>query len=1363
MRCNLFRTTRRFAPTALGCAWVLSAVVAGAPAEGDAARSDGRSADWWARTQNEIAASEYHATWRTGVGLPGLDAAWQAPNRAHGIRTYFTPEGLRIVSRREALPAWSLSLDWVGYGRGAVSQPVLPADLAPVADRVEFYRGALTEVWVNGPDGLRLTLTLPVAPVGPRGPALPLSLELALGGPLAARFDADRLSLDLLDPGGARLLRIAGLTARDALERELAVRFEPAGGRHVRVVVDDAGAVYPLTVGALLTSPAWSAEGDQAEAVFGASVATAGDVNGDGYSDVIVGAPGFDAGLAGEGRAYVYLGSVAGLEDTANWTTDGGQTGADLGRSVATAGDLNGDGYADVVIGAPLFDESHTDEGAARVFLGSPTGSLIPGLAATGGQAGARFGSAVGTAGDVNGDGYSDVIVGVPFHDDAAPDEGAAAVFRGSETGLSPVPDWIVPGFQAGARFGQAVGTAGDVNGDGYADVIVAAPFHDNGGAVLGAVVVYHGSGSGISPSPGLTLQGDQNGGAYGAAVSTAGDVNGDGYADVVIGAPDRDGALVDEGRAWVHAGSPTGVLAEILWFADGGQQGARFGVAASTAGDVNGDGFADVMIGAGSYDTAATDAGRTQIFHGSLTGPSAQADWTADGDQADARLGESVATAGDVNGDGFSDVLLGAPFYDNGQNNEGRALAFRGGPAGLASEAGWIAESDQPFAAFGSSVSTAGDVDGDGYSDVLVGAPLYDGGAPNQGRAYAYHGTADGLVEEPLVATVGQAGAEFGTAVSTAGDVNGDGYSDVIVGAPFYDAGTFNSGAAFVYHGSAAGLSAAPDWITFGVGLDDQYGGAVSTAGDVNGDGYSEVVVASGGFDDDTDNEGVARVFHGAAEGLSVSADWSVTGGSAGAILNRATTAGDVNGDGYSDLIVGLFGYGNGQVFEGQAAVYHGSLSGLAPSPAWVAEGDQDNARFGFALGTAGDVNGDGYSDIVVGAPFYDNGEDNEGRAYVYEGSPTGLSQQPAWSGESDQANSRYGFAVGTAGDVNGDGYSDVIVGAYRYDHPEQDEGAAFVYHGSALGLSAVAAWTGESDQAGVALGRAVGTAGDVNGDGYADVIVGSRLYSNEHVEEGGAFVYYGNEGPGLSARPQQRRADDTAPIALLGASDDSSGFRIAMNGRGPFGRGRVKLEWEVKRLGALFDGSGTQSTDTWADTDTTGVSLSGPVSGLVRTTPYHWRARLLFDPVTSPFLPRGRWTVVPLNGWHETDLRTPHVLPGAGAVPDGHLVAGQPLLLDRDGEGRLVLDWAPSCVFADRDYAVYRGNLGEFDSHAAQVCSTSGATELHLELPRGSAYFLVVPHNELREGSYGVDGDGVQRAPGTPACLPQLIVPCS
>jgi hypothetical protein len=117
-----------------------------------------------------------------------------------------------------------------------------------------------------------------------------------------------------------------------------------------------------------------------------------------------------------------------------------------------------------------------------------------------------------------------------------------------------------------------------------------------------------------------------------------------------------------------------------------------------------------------------------------------------------------------------------------------------------------------------------------------------------------------------------------------------------------------------------------------------------------------------------------------------------------------------------------------------------------------WAAQSDQASSFFGNSVATAGDVNGDGYDDVIVGAYTYDDGQDNEGRAFVFHGSATGLSSVADWTAESDQGGAQFGYSVGTAGDVNGDGYGDTIVGAPSYDNPETDEGAAFAYLGGPL-----------------------------------------------------------------------------------------------------------------------------------------------------------------------------------------------------------------------------------------------------------------------------------------------------------------------
>ena len=447
---------------------------------------------------------------------------------------------------------------------------------------------------------------------------------------------------------------------------------------------------------------------------------------------------------------------------------------------------------------------------------------------------------------------------------------------------------------------------------------------------------------------------------------------------------------------------------------------------------------------------------------------------WTAEPDQVGALFGFSVATAGDVNGDGYSDVIVGALGYDNGQDIEGRAFVYLGSAAGLSTTAAWTAESDQANAQFGHSVATAGDVNGDGFSDVIVGSYIYDNGESNEGRAYVYHGSAGGLSTTAAWIVEGeQAGANFGFSVATAGDVNGDGFSDLIVGAWSYGNGQGSEGRAYVYHGSVAGLATAAAWTTESNQVGAFFGVSVATAGDVNGDGFSDVIVGAYGYDNGQNDEGRAFVYHGSAAGLSTTAAWSAESNQVSAFFGRTvSTAGDVNGDGFSDIAVAANLFDNGQSDEGRVFVYHGSVGGLSTTAARTVEGNQMNAQFGVSVATAGDVNGDGYADLIVGAHTYDSAQVDEGQAFVYQGSASGLSTTASWTAEGNQINAQFGVSVATAGDVNGDGFSDVIVGAWTYDNGHADEGRAFVYLGSAAGLATTAAWTVESDQTLASLG---------------------------------------------------------------------------------------------------------------------------------------------------------------------------------------------------------------------------------------------------------------------------------------------------
>jgi hypothetical protein len=426
--------------------------------------------------------------------------------------------------------------------------------------------------------------------------------------------------------------------------------------------------------------PNWNTESNLWFADYGISVATAGDVNGDGYSDVVIGARFLSNGQPAEGRAYVYLGSNIGLASGPDWLVESNQDSAYFGYSVATAGDVDDDGFDDVLVGAYEYTNGEEAEGAAFLYSGSPDQlSVTPAWSFEGNQPGAWTGISVATAGDVNGDRYSDVLVGAAAFDNGEASEGRALLFLGSKGGLGTTPAWSAEGHQSYAFFGISLGTAGDVNGDGYDDVLIGSALYDNGENNEGRAFLYLGSASGLSATPAWTAESNQAEARFGWSVGTAGDINGDGYADVIIGALEHDGNMMDEGRAFVFHGSATGLAPLPNWIAMGDQAGANFGYPVATAGDVNGDGFADVVIGAYLYDRGQTDEGAVFLYLGSATGLTGSAEWTADGNQSRCEFGLSTATAGDVNGDGVSDLVVGAPAHDNGQINEGRVVVYHG------------------------------------------------------------------------------------------------------------------------------------------------------------------------------------------------------------------------------------------------------------------------------------------------------------------------------------------------------------------------------------------------------------------------------------------------------------------------------------------------------------------------------------------------------------------------------------------------------------------------------------------------------------------------------------------------------------
>ena len=369
---------------------------------------------WITDIQEHIEASEYEIE-------PDREGTSQAPNRAHGFRTLFEPGRIQLGPRVESGSPWEWGLTWIAYGRGEQTWPIPEAVLSISRARAEYRRGSLVEWYENSTRGLKQGFVLSGSPEelfagnGARASSTePFHLELALTGTLSPIVAADGQSIDFVAGDGTRILRYTELHVTDAGGREVRSWMEASvrgDVRIVRLVLDAADAVFPLTIDPLATSPVWTVESDQASASLGASVANAGDVDGDGFSDIVVGVPLYDGGQTNEGRVLFFRGTPSGPQG--GWSYESDLPGANFGASVGTAGDVNGDGFSDFIVGAPGYDNVETNEGRIYVFLGSALGPVgNPAWIVESNVNFSSVGSSVGTAGDVNGDGFSDVVVG---------------------------------------------------------------------------------------------------------------------------------------------------------------------------------------------------------------------------------------------------------------------------------------------------------------------------------------------------------------------------------------------------------------------------------------------------------------------------------------------------------------------------------------------------------------------------------------------------------------------------------------------------------------------------------------------------------------------------------------------------------------------------------------------------------------------------------------------------------------------------------------------------------------------------------------------------------------------------------------
>ncbi|MFA4917598.1 MAG: FG-GAP-like repeat-containing protein, partial [Syntrophales bacterium] len=825
--------------------------------------------------------------------------------------------------------------------------------------------------------------------------------------------------------------------------------------------------------------------GEGSNNFFGWSVSKAGDINNDMSADYIIGAPGYSNN---QGKAYIYLGGKNPSSIAATQIT--GTANSKAGYSVSYGGKLDGDNYGDVVIGMP-----GSGAGAARVYYGTATGALIEKTEITGEVASDWFGASVQGTGDIQKNGKGNVIVGAPQYDVAnKPNSGRAYLFYASSFAAKPTTisataaNLQFTGTHTDERFALSLAALGDFNNDTYPDFGIGAMWNGAYTAKGGAVYIYYG---GATPNnvADTIIYADTRGEWFSTSIDGTGDMNGDDITEIIVGAPYNSGTATNAGRVNLYNLSFFKSIDAYPNQVKHAYPGTNVQFTITLKNNI-GAGMVNIEnTSTYNWNTNVSESGTPLINNG----------------------GDSIPDAA-FTGTGTKTLVVNATVPLNAAPNTKNIIT--------------ITASNETTPTANDIVTLTIIVD---ENTVLPTAPIaVEGSAINTYLT----GIAPGSWSSYWWMSNGGANT-----LKAIGDFNGDGYTDMVVGAPSADSqGYTDNGMVYLYLGGSNAPSGTP-YNFYGPTESDAYFGYAISGGDINGDGFDDIAISAPARNAYGTDSGMVYVFYGTSSPSH----------------RYATTA---------DLTITPIAYYR----EDNNDYYYTFQYGT----------------FGYSIAADGDVNGDGYKDILVGAPLavwdYTNTVPRPyGFVYLYYGGPTPdnnmdysirgeayYTQFPNYASMLLDAYYGYGGRFGSdvaLADVNGDSLADMIVGAPTMKGvagTELQAGRTYVFYGSSSltaitypnlqynkGIIYAGTATGvvfASNEAYSRFGSAIAK-GSINGDIYADILIGTPYTDiSSSVDVGSVFMWHGQNFPtGASVIPSTNaniRVNGTAAYSLFGFS---------------------------------------------------------------------------------------------------------------------------------------------------------------------------------------------------------------------------------